>query len=176
MKYERVLLQILASNPRSKKMKSQTFPVAGYSVASLLAISFCIPFTLRVLIHRESGGWTNWLQAFYHVHLELYLGNGCLGSSSVLIPIPVHISLSPAENQTVQLVEMLIKQKHKIQLFSNVKKYLELLLTSSKMNFLKYYAQRFLFKFINDHWSTSSTQFLVPKLAIRIYNIARTPR
>ncbi|OXU22072.1 hypothetical protein TSAR_011758 [Trichomalopsis sarcophagae] len=51
----------------------------AYSTASLVAISFCIPFALRVLIAKEKGGWTSWFQAFYHVHLELYLGNSCLG-------------------------------------------------------------------------------------------------
>jgi len=55
--------------------------VAGYSAAALLAILFCIPFALRVLIHKETGGWSNWLQAFYHAHLELFLGNGCLGTT-----------------------------------------------------------------------------------------------
>ena len=53
--------------------------VAGYSAAALLAILFAIPFGLRVLIHKESGRWSNLPQAFYHVHLELFLGNACLG-------------------------------------------------------------------------------------------------
>lgn len=52
---------------------------AGYSAAALLAIVFAIPFALRVLIHKESGRWNNFPQAFYHAHLELFLGNGCLG-------------------------------------------------------------------------------------------------
>lgn len=57
----------------------------GYSAAALLAILFCIPFALRVLIHKETGGWSSWLQAFYHVHLELFLGNGCLGVGVMML-------------------------------------------------------------------------------------------
>lgn len=51
----------------------------GYSAAALLALLFCIPFDMRVLIHKETGRWSSWIQAFYHTHLELFLGNGCLG-------------------------------------------------------------------------------------------------
>ncbi|XP_076286334.1 putative G-protein coupled receptor B0563.6 isoform X1 [Lasioglossum baleicum] len=57
----------------------------GYSMAALLAISFCIPFALRVLNHKEGGRWTNWVQAFYHAHLELFLGNGCLGVGVMML-------------------------------------------------------------------------------------------
>nr|XP_034187265.1 probable G-protein coupled receptor B0563.6 [Osmia lignaria] len=57
----------------------------GYSAAALLAISFCIPFALRVLIHQETGQWNNWPQAFYHAHLELFLGNGCLGVGVMML-------------------------------------------------------------------------------------------
>ncbi|XP_072744494.1 probable G-protein coupled receptor B0563.6 [Anoplolepis gracilipes] len=57
----------------------------GYSAAALLAILFCIPFALRVLIHKEIGGWSNWPQAFYHAHLELFLGNGCLGVGVMML-------------------------------------------------------------------------------------------
>ncbi|XP_046391573.1 probable G-protein coupled receptor B0563.6 [Ischnura elegans] len=57
----------------------------GYSAASLLAIAFAIPFGLRVLIHRESGGWTYLPQAFYHAHLELFLGNACLGVGVMML-------------------------------------------------------------------------------------------
>ncbi|KAG8234747.1 hypothetical protein J437_LFUL009985, partial [Ladona fulva] len=56
-----------------------------YSAASLLAIAFAIPFGLRVLIHRESGGWTSLPQAFYHAHLELFLGNACLGVGVMML-------------------------------------------------------------------------------------------
>ncbi|GLV45633.1 uncharacterized protein CBL_02652 [Carabus blaptoides fortunei] len=51
----------------------------GYSAAALLAILFAIPFAWRVLIHKETGRWSNFPQAFYHAHLELFFGNGCLG-------------------------------------------------------------------------------------------------
>ncbi|XP_014206493.1 probable G-protein coupled receptor B0563.6 [Copidosoma floridanum] len=57
----------------------------GYSTASLLALAICISFTLRVLTHRDNLGWSSWLQAFYHVHLELYLGNSCLGVSVMML-------------------------------------------------------------------------------------------
>ncbi|XP_031840356.1 putative G-protein coupled receptor B0563.6 [Nomia melanderi] len=57
----------------------------GYSTAALLAIFFCIPFALRVLIHKEAGRWSNWVQAFYHAHLELFLGNGCLGVGVMML-------------------------------------------------------------------------------------------
>ncbi|KAL2723885.1 putative G-protein coupled receptor B05636 [Vespula squamosa] len=56
-----------------------------YSVAALLAILFCIPFALRVFIHKETGRWNNWPQAFYHAHLELFLGNGCLGVGVMML-------------------------------------------------------------------------------------------
>ncbi|CAB0045101.1 unnamed protein product [Trichogramma brassicae] len=52
----------------------------GYSLASLLALLFCIPFASRILGSQdENGYWTSWPRAFYHAHLELYLGNSCLG-------------------------------------------------------------------------------------------------
>ncbi|XP_015124101.1 probable G-protein coupled receptor B0563.6 [Diachasma alloeum] len=57
----------------------------GYSAAALLAILFCIPFALRVLIHKETGRWNNWSQAFYHAHLELFLGNACLGVGVMML-------------------------------------------------------------------------------------------
>ncbi|KAK2579674.1 hypothetical protein KPH14_011596 [Odynerus spinipes] len=57
----------------------------GYSAAALLAILFCIPFALRVFIHKEMGRWNNWPQAFYHAHLELFLGNGCLGVGVMML-------------------------------------------------------------------------------------------
>lgn len=57
----------------------------GYSAAALLAILFCIPFALRVLTYKEIGGWSSWSQAFYHAHLELFLGNGCLGVGVMML-------------------------------------------------------------------------------------------
>jgi len=53
--------------------------VSGYAAASLLAILFAIPFGLRVVSRREAGQWSSLPQAFYHAHLELFLGNACLG-------------------------------------------------------------------------------------------------
>ncbi|XP_043790975.1 probable G-protein coupled receptor B0563.6 isoform X1 [Apis laboriosa] len=57
----------------------------GYSAAALLALLFCIPFDMRVLIHKETGRWSSWIQAFYHTHLELFLGNGCLGVGVMML-------------------------------------------------------------------------------------------
>ncbi|XP_012279156.1 probable G-protein coupled receptor B0563.6 [Orussus abietinus] len=57
----------------------------GYSAAALLAIIFCIPFAMRVLLYKETGSWSNKVQAFYHTHLELFLGNGCLGVGVLML-------------------------------------------------------------------------------------------
>ncbi|XP_055611905.1 probable G-protein coupled receptor B0563.6 [Uranotaenia lowii] len=57
----------------------------GYSAAALLAIIFAIPFGMRMLIHRDSGRWRNFGQAFYSAHLELFLGNGCLGVGVLML-------------------------------------------------------------------------------------------
>jgi hypothetical protein len=56
------------------------FCVAGYSAAALLAILFAIPFSLRLRIYKDSGRWSSLPQALYHEHLELFLGNACLGN------------------------------------------------------------------------------------------------
>ncbi|XP_058445479.1 probable G-protein coupled receptor B0563.6 [Malaya genurostris] len=57
----------------------------GYSAAALLAIIFAVPFGMRMLIHRDSGRWRNFGQAFYSAHLELFLGNGCLGVGVIML-------------------------------------------------------------------------------------------
>ncbi|XP_024942132.1 probable G-protein coupled receptor B0563.6 isoform X2 [Cephus cinctus] len=72
-------------NFTEKYPKSKQNLRIGYSAAALLAILFCIPFSLRVLIHKETGRWTNWTQAFYHAHFELFLGNGCLGVGVMML-------------------------------------------------------------------------------------------
>lgn len=36
-------------------------------------------------MHRESGRWESYPQAFYHAHLELFLGNGCLGVGVLML-------------------------------------------------------------------------------------------
>jgi len=51
----------------------------GYAVAALLAIVFALPFSSRILFHNEIGPWNYFAIAFYHAHLELFLGNACLG-------------------------------------------------------------------------------------------------
>ncbi|KAK0075329.1 hypothetical protein PV325_007040 [Microctonus aethiopoides] len=68
-----------------KNFTSSILSSNGYSAAALLAIIFCIPFALRVLIHKETGRWSNWPQAFYHAHLELFLGNACLGVGVMML-------------------------------------------------------------------------------------------
>lgn len=35
-----------------------------------------------MLVHKDLGRWNNFGQAFYAAHLELFLGNGCLGKGS----------------------------------------------------------------------------------------------
>ncbi|KAK4873526.1 hypothetical protein RN001_015555 [Aquatica leii] len=57
----------------------------GYSAAALLAILFALPFAWRVLEHRDLGRWESSILAFYHAHLELFLGNGCLGVGVIML-------------------------------------------------------------------------------------------
>ncbi|KAL5277250.1 hypothetical protein ACFFRR_002464 [Megaselia abdita] len=57
----------------------------GYSAAALLAIVFAIPFGIRMLIHRDRGKWAEFGPAFYSAHLELFLGNGCLGVGVMML-------------------------------------------------------------------------------------------
>nr|CAD7442904.1 unnamed protein product [Timema bartmani] len=64
---------------------TKCFEAKGYSAAALLAILFAIPFGLRVLVHQETGRWTSMLQGFYHAHLELFLGNACLGVGVMML-------------------------------------------------------------------------------------------
>ncbi|CAG7709972.1 unnamed protein product [Allacma fusca] len=59
--------------------------VSGYSAAALMAILVAIPFTVRILLHSETGEWTNMYQAFFHTYLELYLGNSCLGIGVMML-------------------------------------------------------------------------------------------
>jgi hypothetical protein len=54
--------------------------VAGYSAAALLAILLAIPFSARLTIYKDAGRWSSLPQALYHEHLELFLGNACLGN------------------------------------------------------------------------------------------------
>ncbi|XP_031357519.1 probable G-protein coupled receptor B0563.6 isoform X2 [Photinus pyralis] len=57
----------------------------GYSASALLAILFALPFAWRVLEHRDLGRWESSSLAFYHAHLELFLGNGCLGVGVIML-------------------------------------------------------------------------------------------
>lgn len=58
---------------------------SGYSAAALLAILFALPFAWRILVHHDIGHWNNKAVAFYHAHLELFLGNGCLGVGVLML-------------------------------------------------------------------------------------------
>ncbi|XP_043676100.1 probable G-protein coupled receptor B0563.6 [Vespula pensylvanica] len=78
------MLNLLVLTRRNMRGTAYIY-MRGYSVAALLAILFCIPFALRVFIHKETGRWNNWPQAFYHAHLELFLGNGCLGVGVMML-------------------------------------------------------------------------------------------
>ncbi|KAH8409095.1 hypothetical protein KR009_006824 [Drosophila setifemur] len=57
----------------------------AYSTAALLAIVFAIPFGIRMLVHKDRGQWEKFGPAFYTAHLELYLGNGCLGVGVMML-------------------------------------------------------------------------------------------
>ncbi|KAF7279731.1 hypothetical protein GWI33_006764 [Rhynchophorus ferrugineus] len=59
--------------------------VSCYSAAALLAILFALPFAWRVLVHREHGHWESPVPAHYFAHLELFLGNGCLGIGVMML-------------------------------------------------------------------------------------------
>uniref|UniRef100_A0A1B0GFK4 Uncharacterized protein n=1 Tax=Glossina morsitans morsitans TaxID=37546 RepID=A0A1B0GFK4_GLOMM len=58
-----------------------------YSTAALLAIVFAIPFGIRMLVHKDRGQWQEFGPAFYTAHLELFLGNGCLGVGVMMLLI-----------------------------------------------------------------------------------------
>ncbi|XP_057378325.1 probable G-protein coupled receptor B0563.6 [Daphnia carinata] len=57
----------------------------GYAGAALLAIVFALPFSSRILFHNEVGPWKSFAQAFFHTHLELFLGNACLGIGVLML-------------------------------------------------------------------------------------------
>uniref|UniRef100_A0A0P6EPX5 G-protein coupled receptor B0563.6 n=2 Tax=Daphnia magna TaxID=35525 RepID=A0A0P6EPX5_9CRUS len=57
----------------------------GYAGAALLAIIFALPFSSRILFHNEIGPWSSFAQAFFHAHLELFLGNACLGIGVLML-------------------------------------------------------------------------------------------
>lgn len=55
------------------------FSYLGYSASALIAIIFAIPFGQRLLAHEDTERWNHFSEAFYTAHLELFLGNACLG-------------------------------------------------------------------------------------------------
>ncbi|XP_030379161.1 probable G-protein coupled receptor B0563.6 [Scaptodrosophila lebanonensis] len=57
----------------------------AYSTFALLAIVFAIPFGIRMLVHKDRGQWEEFGPAFYTAHLELFLGNGCLGVGVMML-------------------------------------------------------------------------------------------
>ncbi|XP_017482808.1 PREDICTED: probable G-protein coupled receptor B0563.6, partial [Rhagoletis zephyria] len=61
------------------------FTITAYSTAALLAIVFAIPFGMRMLVHKDRGRWEEFGPAFYTAHLELFLGNGCLGVGVMML-------------------------------------------------------------------------------------------
>lgn len=65
-----------------------------------MAIVFALPFSSRILFHNEIGPWNSFAQAFFHTHLELFLGNACLGMNSF------HSLYSPAgQNQPCRIIK-----------------------------------------------------------------------
>ncbi|KAK9871533.1 hypothetical protein WA026_012907 [Henosepilachna vigintioctopunctata] len=65
--------------------KADTNNVFRYSAAALLAILLALPFAWRVLIYKDDGHWCDLFPAFYFAHLELSLGNGCLGVGVMML-------------------------------------------------------------------------------------------
>ena len=51
----------------------------AYTVSSLMAVTFAIPFCRRVFANEENGPWNSYAPAFFHTYLELYLANAFLG-------------------------------------------------------------------------------------------------
>ncbi|XP_059476386.1 probable G-protein coupled receptor B0563.6 isoform X2 [Neocloeon triangulifer] len=78
------LLNLVVLTRRNMKGTAYIY-MRGYAAASLLAILFAIPFGLRVVSRREAGQWSSLPQAFYHAHLELFLGNACLGVGVLML-------------------------------------------------------------------------------------------
>lgn len=40
---------------------------------------------MRMLVHKDRGRWEEFGPAFYTAHLELFLGNGCLGKTLSIV-------------------------------------------------------------------------------------------
>ncbi|KAG5681340.1 hypothetical protein PVAND_010785 [Polypedilum vanderplanki] len=57
----------------------------GYSASALVALVFAIPFGRRLQFHDDNGRWTTLREAFYTAHLELFLGNACLGVGVLML-------------------------------------------------------------------------------------------
>ncbi|KAJ6638930.1 putative G-protein coupled receptor [Pseudolycoriella hygida] len=57
----------------------------GYSAAALLAIVFALPFAIGMIGHKDAGEWRHFGQAFYSAHLELFLGNACIGIGVMML-------------------------------------------------------------------------------------------
>lgn len=76
-------MKLIDVGPLKNLISQMSF--AGYSAAALLAIIFALPFAWRVLVHRDYGRWENPVPAVYFAHLELFLGNGCLGVGVMML-------------------------------------------------------------------------------------------
>lgn len=59
----------------------------GYAVSSLVAIILAVPFSLRMLAQNKSVTWKYYSTAFYFSRLELFLGNGLIGLSALLLVV-----------------------------------------------------------------------------------------
>ncbi|XP_037082177.1 probable G-protein coupled receptor B0563.6 [Pollicipes pollicipes] len=57
---------------------------SGYATSSLVALLLAVPFCLRML-HGETRSWSQYGVAVYFARLELYLGNGFIGLSVLML-------------------------------------------------------------------------------------------
>lgn len=89
---EKYVCFICKSKPKSNKINKRIFfKFLGYSAAALLAIVFALPFAIGMIAHKDSGIWRHFGQAFYSAHLELFLGNACIGNTTRLSYLPATI-------------------------------------------------------------------------------------
>ncbi|EDV95168.1 GH17794 [Drosophila grimshawi] len=78
------VLNLIVLTRRNMRGPSYIY-MRAYSTAALLAIVFAIPFGIRMLVHKDRGQWEEIGPAFYTAHLELFLGNGCVGVMMLLV-------------------------------------------------------------------------------------------
>ncbi|XP_070495767.1 probable G-protein coupled receptor B0563.6 [Chironomus tepperi] len=78
------LLNILVLTRKNMRGTAYIY-MRGYSGSALLAIILAIPFGRRLLTQEDYGRWENLGEAFYTAHLELFLGNACLGVGVLML-------------------------------------------------------------------------------------------